>query len=70
MTSPHSVESFGDPKAFYEPGRMLSQGGRQSMCRLDVFATLPRFHRNMPESENLVCSATTGTKTALGIIRF
>jgi len=33
---------------------------------VDVFATLPRFHKNMLASE----SATTGTKTALGIIQF
>ena len=67
---PHNVESFGDPKASHkEPGGMLLRGARQSMCRR-LSHTLPRFHKNMLKSKNLVCSATTGTKTALGIIRF
>jgi len=39
------------------------------MCK-DVFSILPRFLKNMVESENLVCRATAETKTALGIIQF
>ena len=39
-------------------------------ARVDIFATLPRFHKNLLESENLVCNATTGMKTASGIIQF
>jgi len=34
---------------------------------VDVFGILPRFFENFLESENLVCSTTEGTKTALGI---
>jgi len=45
---------------------MLSRG-RQT-C-VDVFDTLPIFLKNFLESENLVCSAMAGTKTALGIIQ-
>jgi len=29
---------------------------------VDVFATLPRFHKNVLESENLVCGAMAGTR--------
>jgi len=35
---------------------------------VDVFCILPRFLKNLLESENLICNATGGTKTALGII--
>ena len=36
---------------------------------VDVFCILPRFLKNLLESENLVCSATAGMQTALGIIQ-
>jgi len=36
---------------------------------VDVFGLLPRFLNNLLESENLVCSATAATTTALGIIQ-
>jgi len=35
----------------------------------DVFGILPRFLKNFLGSENLVCNATAGTKTTLGIIQ-
>ena len=36
---------------------------------VDVFGILPRFLKNLLESENLGCSAMAGTKIALGIIQ-
>jgi len=36
---------------------------------VDVFGILQRFLKNLLESKNSVCSATAGTKTALGIIQ-
>jgi len=39
-----------------------------SMCR-DIFDILPRFLKNLVESEILVCSVTAGMKNALGMIQ-
>ena len=36
---------------------------------VDVFGILPRILKNLLENENLLCSATAGTKSALGIIQ-
>jgi len=36
---------------------------------VDVFGILPRFLKYLLESENVIYNATTGTKTALGIIQ-
>jgi len=36
---------------------------------VDVFGILPRFLKNLLESENSHCNATAWTKTALGIIQ-
>ena len=53
------------PKVFYEKhGRLVSRG-RQNMCK----CLWHRFLQNLLQSENLVFSATAGTKTALGIIQ-
>jgi len=50
-----------------DPGRMLSRGW-QNMCRR--LWHHPHGFSNFLESENLLCIATAGTKTALGIIQF
>jgi len=56
------------PKAFHkEPGRMISRG-RQNMS-LKVFGILPRSVNILVKTENLICSATARTKSALGIIQ-
>ena len=51
-------------KAFHEEtSRMLSRS-RQNVCRR--FWYTPKICQKFLESENLVCSATAGTKTSLG----
>jgi len=37
---------------------------------VDIFGVLPRFLEDLLDSENLVCSATSGAKTVLGILQF
>jgi len=49
-----------------KPGRVLSRGPQNMFI---VFGILLRFLKNWLESGNLACSATAGTKTALGIIQ-
>ena len=41
----------------------------KSITRVGAFPILPRFLENFLEREKLVCSATAGTKTAMGIFQ-
>jgi len=54
-------------KAFHERPNLMFFSKVDKTC-LDIFGILQRFIETLLESENLVCSATARTKTALGII--
>ena len=66
---PKVWKALGTPKHFTRNPVACFLEQVDKAC-VNVFATLPRFHKNMLESENLVCSATTGTKTALATTQF
>jgi len=64
---PSTLYSRKSPQSFWRGTQ--SHAFSKSTKRVDVFGILPRFLKNLLESENLGCSAMAGTKTALGIIQ-
>ena len=64
---PSTPYSRNTPKAFHEePAVCFLEVGR---AYVGVICIVPRFQNTLLESENLVCSATAGMQTALGIIQ-
>ena len=64
---PSTPYSRNTPQSFYRGTQ--SYAFRRRQRRINIFGIFPIFNKNVLESENLVCCATAGTKTALGILQ-